>query len=219
MMKPNMARPLAISLILLSTMFAGSMMPDVANAQGKVSAAAIRPIDWGVPVKLDGAPNLHRVTPVFYRSAQPLKEGFPALQRDLGIKTVVSLRAFHSDKRLSHGTGLKLVSVPINTWDIDRPDVVRALAEIEVAIKTGPVLLHCQHGADRTGLITALYRMLHQGWTREKALDEMRNGQFGYHAVWGNIPRFLRKVDVAKLRHSVATKICELENGKSCGKG
>ena len=41
--------------------------------------------------------------------------------------------------------------------------------------------------------------MLHQGWTRDKALDEMRNGQFGYHAVWGNIPRFLRKVDVEKL--------------------
>ncbi len=194
-------------------------MPDAANAQGKAAAATIRPIDWGVPVKLDGAPNLHRVTPVFYRGAQPAKAGFPALARDLGIKTVVSLRAFHTDKKLSAGTDLKLVSVPINTWDIDLPDVVRALAEIEVASKSGPVLLHCQHGADRTGLITALHRMLHQGWTRDKALDEMRNGQFGYHAVWGNIPRFLRKVDVEKLRLSVAATVCEIEKGKACGKG
>lgn len=211
MKKPVMARQLAVSIILLCTIFAGGMMPDSANAQGKEPVASIRPIDWGVPVKLDGVPNLHRVTPVFYRSAQPLKEGFPALQRDLGIKTVVSLRAFHSDKKLSAGTDMKLVSVPINTWDIDRPDVVRALAEIDVASKRGPVLLHCQHGADRTGLITALHRMLHQGWTREKALDEMRNGAFGYHAVWGNIPRFLKKVDVEKLRVSVAAKVCEIE--------
>jgi protein tyrosine/serine phosphatase len=194
-------------------------MPDPADAKDAAAAAATRPIDWGVALKLDGAPNLHRVTPLFYRSAQPLKAGFPALLRDLGIKTVVSLRAFHSDKKFSPGTDLKLVSVPINTWDIDRPDVVRALAEIEVASKRGAVLLHCQHGADRTGLITALYRMLHQGWTHEKALDEMRNGSFGYHAVWGNIPRFLRKVDVAKLRASVAAKVCEIETGKVCGKG
>jgi len=198
-------------------------MSDDANAQTKAMAAPIRPIDWGVPVKLDGAPNLHRVTPVFYRGAQPLRQGFPALQRDLGIKTVVSLRAFHSDKKLAAGTDLKLVSVPINTWDIDRTDVVHALAEIEVASKRGPVLLHCQHGADRTGLITALYRMLHQGWTREAILDEMRNGHFGYHAVWGNIPRFLNKVDVEKLRRSVAVKVCAIEKGsekgKACGKG
>ena len=183
------------------------VLPQTAAAQTKATAATVRPVTWGVPVAFEGAPNLHRITPDFYRSAQPLKAGFPGLEKEIGIKTVVSLRAFHSDKTLAAGTGIKLISIPINTWAIDRRDLVRALAEIEIARKQGPVLLHCQHGADRTGLVSALYRMLYEGWTREAALDEMRNGKFGYHPVWGNIPRFLEKVDLAALRKDVATRV------------
>ena len=32
--------------------------------------------------------------------------------------------------------------------------------------ENGPFLIHCQHGADRTGLMSAMYRMLEQDWTR-----------------------------------------------------
>ncbi|NKQ78182.1 protein-tyrosine-phosphatase, partial [Rhizobium sp. UPM1134] len=37
----------------------------------------------------------------------------------------------------------------------------------------------------------------------EKALDELQSGGFGYHAIWANIPRYLRTVDVDKIRHAV----------------
>ncbi len=184
-------------------------MSNAASAQQN-AATASRPAAWAAPVSIEGAPNLHRVTANFYRSAQPLKAGVPALEQQVGIKTVVSLRAFNSDEKVLAGSGMRLVSIPIYTWRIKRVDVVRALAEIEVARKTGPVLLHCQHGADRTGLVSALYRMLHDGWTREAALDEMRNGEFGYHAVWGNIPKFIQTVDVEALRRDVATKVCAI---------
>ena len=185
-------------------------MSNAGSAQQKAAAAPLCPTAWAAPLALEGAPNLHRVTANFYRSAQPLKAGVPALEQQVGIKTVVSLRAFNSDERVLAGSGIRLVSIPIYTWRIKRVDVVRALAEIEVARKIGPVLLHCQHGADRTGLVSALYRMLHDGWTREAALDEMRNGQFGYHAVWGNIPKFIETVDVEALRRDVATKVCAI---------
>ena len=36
--------------------------------------------------------------------------------------------------------------------------------------ENGPFLIHCQHGADRTGLMSAMYRILEQGWTPEDAL-------------------------------------------------
>ena len=203
-----MVRPVICCLGLSSCILvAAAVLPQTAVAQTKPITATVRPATWAVPVALEGAPNLHRVTTDFYRSAQPLKAGFPKLEKEIGIKTVVSLRAFHSDKTLAAGTGIKLISIPINTWAIDRRDLVRALAEIEIARKQGPVLLHCQHGADRTGLVSALYRMLYEGWTREAALDEMRNGKFGYHPVWGNIPRFLEKVDVVALRKDVATRV------------
>ena len=191
-------------------------MSNPASAQQKAAAAPLRPATWAVPVALEGAPNLHRVAQTFYRAAQPVMAGVPELEKTIGIKTVVSLRAFNSDEKLLAGSGIRLVSIPIYTWRIKRVDVVRALAEIEVARRSGPVLLHCQHGADRTGLISALYRMLNDGWTREAALDEMRNGQFGYHAVWGNIPKFIQTVDIEALRRDVAAQVCATTGTTAC---
>jgi protein tyrosine/serine phosphatase len=167
------------------------------------ATAASRPANWAQPVTVAGVPNLNRVTPTFYRSAQPLKAGFPNIGPGTGIKTVVSLRAFHSDAKLAKSTDLRLVSVPINTWKIKTKDVVQALAEIRRAEASGPVLLHCLHGADRTGLVTAMYRIVYQGWSKADAETEMRQGSYGYHAVWGNIPRFIANADPADIKRRV----------------
>ena len=48
-----------------------------------------------------------------------------------------------------------------------------------------------------------MYRMLYQGWPREKAIDELKNGGYGYHAVWKNIESYLKRVDVAALRAQI----------------
>ena len=186
-----------ISLALTALMF------SFALAIAEQTSQKPRPAVWATPVAIPGAPNLHRVAPNLYRSAQPEAEGFKTLAKEPGIKTVVSLRAFNSDEALADGTGIKLVRIKIHTWHIETEDVVLALANIRNAEALGPVLLHCQHGADRTGLISALYRMLYQGWSKVAALDEMLNGNFGYHAVWGNIPRYLKTVDVEALRQMV----------------
>jgi protein tyrosine phosphatase (PTP) superfamily phosphohydrolase (DUF442 family) len=181
-------------------------MPLVpAAAQGSIPtqrSTEARPGSWAKPVPLQGVPNLHEITPTLYRSAQPERGGFTALEQR-GIKTILSLRANHRDEPLAKGTALILLRVPINTWNIREKDVVAALRHLRQAEKNGPVLLHCQHGADRTGMISALYRILYQGWSKEAAIAEMRQGAFGYHAIWGNIPSFIRAVDAAKLRHLV----------------
>ncbi len=163
-----------------------------------------RPKEWAMPVVLEGAPNLHQVEKNVFRSAQPDATGFRGLSTTHGVRTVLSLRAFNSDEALARGLNLKLVRIRINTWNINREDVVAALQNLRRASRDAPVLLHCQHGADRTGMIGALYRILYQGWSKAAALDEMQNGMFGYHAVWGNIPRFIRRVDVEELRRDVA---------------
>ena len=168
-----------------------------------IAQDATRPPQWAAPVALEGAPNLHRVEDKFFRSAQPNAQGFRGLVTEHGVRTVISLRAFNADEPLAQGLDLNLVRIRIHTWNIKRADVVAALQTLRRARSDAPVLLHCQHGADRTGLISALYRILYQGWSKEAALDEMRKGNFGYHAVWGNIPRFIRRVDVERLRRNV----------------
>jgi len=98
---------------------------------------------------------------------------------------------------------MRAIDVPMNTWHIETEDVKLALRFLRIKQAQGPVLLHCQHGADRTGLITALYRIVYQGWSKSRALDEMLHGGFGYHAIWGNIPDYVRDVDTTELKRAV----------------
>ena len=151
-------------------------------------------------------PNLYLVAPNFYRSAQPTSEGFTALVNRKGLRTVISLRAFHSDQPITHGLGLRLFDFQMHTWHIEREDVVGALRALRSAIRQGPTLLHCEHGADRTGLVTALYRIVYQGWSKDAALDEMEHGDFGFHDIWINIPLFIRGINVDELKRAVGAR-------------
>lgn len=180
------------------------LLLSLALAAGSAGAQASLPpernTEWATP--LPQVSNLHQVTPVLYRSAKLDSSDVAQLQA-LGVKTVISLRSFHSDTQVLEGSGIRAVRIPINTWAIRDKHVVETMRSIRAAEQQGPVLLHCLHGADRTGMMAAMYRMLYQGWPREKAIDELKNGGYGYHAVWKNIESYLKRVDVAALRAQI----------------
>lgn len=196
--------PVSCALVL-ATLMAARMAAAAAPAAppekpAQVEAGAARNPDWATLIHEPG--NLYSVTPTFFRSALLRPDDVKRLQA-LGIKTVVSLRAFHNDEKVLRGSGIKPVSVPINTWDISDGKIIQALRAIRAAEQHGPVLLHCQHGADRTGLVTAMYRILYQQRNKDDALREMKEGGYGYHPVWKNIESYLRKVDVEAIRAGV----------------
>jgi protein tyrosine/serine phosphatase len=119
-----------------------------------------------------------------------------------GIRTLVNLRNRRSDRHKARKTNLQLVRVPINAWRMDYDDVVKSLKAIKAAEK--PVVLHCIHGSDRTGVVAACYRMTEQGWTKEEAVDEFLNGGYGYHDGWfPKILTLLKEMDVEKLKADV----------------
>ena len=182
--------PLPHLLVLFLALAAGS-------AGAQAPAAPERNAEWATP--LPQVSNLHQVTPVLYRSAK-LDSADVAQLQALGVKTVISLRSFHSDTQVLDGSGIRAVRIPINTWAIRDKHVIETMRSIRRAEQAGPVLLHCLHGADRTGLMAAMYRMLYQGWPRAKAIDELKNGGYGYHAVWKNIERYLSRVNVDEIR-------------------
>jgi protein tyrosine/serine phosphatase len=164
-----------------------------------------RPAQWAAPVPLQGAPNLHRITPDLYRAAQPDAEGFAGLAA-LGIRHVISLRQTVDDAPLAKGSGLILHRLPMMSRHVgarNGAQVVKVMRLIAMARADGPVLLHCHHGADRTGTIAAVFRMVDQGWTHAAALDELLNGGYGFHTLWRNIPRYVETVDIADLRRRI----------------
>jgi protein tyrosine/serine phosphatase len=165
------------------------------------AAAAVRPVQWAEPVEMEGVSNLHRISPTLYRSEQPTALGMKNLEK-LGIRTVINLRAFNDDKDEVKGTSLRTERVKILTWRIDDKHVIEVMRMLKNS-ENGPFLIHCQHGADRTGLMSAMYRVLEQGWTPEDALTELIDGGYGYHSMWKNIVRYVRSVDVASLREAI----------------
>ncbi|GAU03410.1 dual specificity protein phosphatase family protein [Burkholderia stabilis] len=188
----------------LAVTLAGLVQPACADPASGVAARPIaaRPIQWAQSIVDAHVNNLHRITPTLYRSAQLSREDVPELQK-LGIRKVISFRAFHADDSILAGTQIKMQRIRINTWYIRDEDMVTALKALRTADQDGPVLIHCQHGADRTGLVSALYRMVYQGWTREQALDELQHGGYGFHPIWQNITNYLKHVDVERLRQEV----------------
>ncbi|KWB60413.1 dual specificity protein phosphatase family protein [Burkholderia ubonensis] len=186
-------------IAVIAVTLAGLVQP--VGAQPSTDVAA-RPLQWAQSVPDARLDNLHRITPSLYRSALLSREDVPELQK-LGIRKVISFRAFHSDERILAGTQITMQRIPINTWYIRDEDMVAALRALRDADREGPVLIHCQHGADRTGLVSALYRMVYQGWTREQALDELQHGGYGFHPIWQNITYYLKHVDVERLRRQV----------------
>ncbi|MCL2310326.1 MAG: tyrosine-protein phosphatase [Proteobacteria bacterium] len=187
---------LSIAMFLAGIPLA-SAKQDVAAQQ---TAQKARNASWAVLI--DKEYNLYQVTPLFYRSAQFDKKQVANLT-ELKIQTVINLRHFHSDDAILADSGIAAVRVPMSAGEIGDDEVVAALRAIRQAEAKGAFLLHCQHGADRTGMITAMYRMLYQGWTRAQALDEMQNGGYGYHTIWRNIPTYIEQVDLDKIRRSV----------------
>jgi protein tyrosine phosphatase (PTP) superfamily phosphohydrolase (DUF442 family) len=165
--------------------------------------AAERPSSWAQAIELQGVPNLHRVSADLYRSAQPSAQGMANL-KSMGIRTIVNLRSFHSDRDEIGETALGQERLPMQTWHINRKKAVRFLQLVTDPHRT-PVLVHCQHGADRTGIMCALYRVAVQGWTREEAIREMTDGGFGFHGIWVNLKKWIRKIDVSALKKDAGT--------------
>jgi protein tyrosine/serine phosphatase len=193
-----------ITLVCLLAAAAPALAEDPVKSPAPVPVVTPRPTHWAEPIELEGVPNLHRITPMLFRSEQPNALGMRNLEK-LGIRTVINLRFFNDDEDEVKGTTLRAERTKILTWRIDDEHVIEVMRMLQKT-EHGPFLIHCQHGADRTGLMTAMYRILEQKWTPEDALQELTEGGYGYHSMWKNIPSYLRSVDVDKLRAAISTR-------------
>jgi protein tyrosine/serine phosphatase len=180
--------------------------PPAAESSPPASVAgAARPAKWAVAMDLPGCPNLHRLAPGVYRGAQPTAEGMKELKK-LGVRTIVNLRSFHSDRDEMKAAGVEFdyEHITMKAWHAEDKEIVRFL-RIATDEKRRPVFFHCQHGADRTGTMCASYRIAVQGWDKKEAMREMQEGGYGFHGVWQNLLRYIQELDFEEIKRRVKT--------------
>jgi tyrosine-protein phosphatase SIW14 len=173
-----------------------------------------RPSTWAVQMKGNcNVPNLYKLTNNLYRSGRPNKEGIEQLidpDVGIGIKTIINLEDFHKDTPPTTASHLRIERVPMNAGEEDSKvidkDVIKVM-KILSNQKDGPFLIHCLYGSDRSGLMSAMYRIICQKWSKDKAIDEMVNGGYGFHIMlYNNIIEYIQKSDIDKLRKQIQTK-------------
>ncbi len=159
-----------------------------------------RPSSWGVKITSTSLENLYCVSDEIYRSEQPNKQEFAELSK-LGIKSSLNLRTTETDDELIGGVPIKPFLVPMDAGSFTDKEIIAALKVIKSAPK--PIIIHCRHGSDRTGVVVAMYRIVFQGWTREEALKELLEGGYGFHTNYKNIPEYIKVVNIESIKNGV----------------
>lgn len=178
----------------------GAKFQDAHFKNADTAASGTNPNSSQKATLIDEAKNFYRVDERLFRSAQ-LDGSDAAKLHELGIKSIVNLRHFSrgGDKR-AFGDQFWLANKPLQSWEIRPAQIADVLRTIRERQKEGAVLVHCYHGADRTGLVVAMYRVIYQGWSLDAARSEMIDGGYGFHSMWQDIAGFLTPQNEALVR-------------------
>jgi len=108
--------------------------------------------------------NFAEIAPGIYRSNHPNHERFTAY-RDMGVTTILNLRGkthhshYYFEEESCNALGMKLIDIPLKARAVPQPEMLLHVMEVLEGLD-GPTLMHCKSGADRTGLVSAIY-LLH----------------------------------------------------------
>jgi len=130
--------------------------------------------------------NLHRVTPDYWRSAQPT----PSQIRDMarrGVKTIINLRggrefgSWPLERDVCESKGIELVEFSIRSRGAPDPKQMARAEEFFKSL-TYPVMAHCKSGADRAGFMATLYLIVHEKKPVNIAMKQLswRYGHFRF---------------------------------------
>jgi undecaprenyl-diphosphatase len=153
-MTPTAARPRWRTWVRRLGVSAGALLGAIVLAAGGI---------YGV---VQSGGNLHPVEAgVVYRSAQLSGDSLDHVFREYGIRSVLNLRGNNAGKswyddeiRTARGDGLVHFDYALSAEHDVSPAQMAELVRL-VSNAPKPLLIHCNAGADRTGLVSALYEL------------------------------------------------------------
>ena len=137
--------------------------------------------------------NFGRISPTYYRGAQPKGRDYADLAA-LGVKTLINLTsddASPDEKGMAAKAGLGYFQIPMTTHMVPTFAQLTEFMKIVNNPANQPVYVHCVGGKHRTGVMTAAYRMAHDGWTADRAFKEMKQYKFGADFLHAEFKQFV----------------------------
>jgi protein tyrosine/serine phosphatase len=143
--------------------------------------------------------NVHAVVPgEIYRSAQLTGRNYTAITagwighdfdtvvKSDHIRTVLNLRGgsnandyYRDEVAECNRLGIAHVDIPLSATHLPPPDKMRLLLDTFDHARY-PLLLHCQGGSDRSGLVSALYLNLYKQTPLDQALQQQLTWRYGH---------------------------------------
>ena len=129
--------------------------------------------------------NFGMVNETFYRGAQPERVDYEGLAAG-GIRSVLNLRSDDQpvEQKVVEASGMKYFSIKMSDSSWPTTEQVEGFLKIVIDPANLPIFVHCKGGRHRAGVMTAIYRIEHDGWTADQAYTEM--SQYGFNSGIGH---------------------------------
>jgi protein tyrosine/serine phosphatase len=175
-----------LSLCTLATLLATSPAIGIAADKSTTGTALASTVP---ALSID---NFGRISENYYRGSQPGDDDYADLAA-LGVKTVIDLQAdgLSRERQLVESAGMRFYRIPMTTREAPTNEDLALFLELVNEPSNQPVYVHCAGGRHRTGVMTAVYRMTHDGWTSDQAFKEMKKYDFGADFLHPEFKRFV----------------------------
>jgi protein tyrosine/serine phosphatase len=160
--------------------------------------------------------NFGKIDAAYYRGGQPKGQDYADLAA-IGVKTIINLTsddAAANEKDMATKAGLAYVQIPMTTRVVPTAAQLTEFLKIVTDPKNQPVYVHCVGGRHRTGVMTAAYRITHDGWTADQAFKEMKQYKFGADLLHPEFKQFVFAYPGTLATAAAATAVSQKTGGQ-----
>jgi tyrosine-protein phosphatase SIW14 len=157
-----------------------------------ISIAAVVLYNLAMATGPGDLPGFRMVDPGIYAGARPTEKGVEILKQK-GIRSILDLEEWTfvpnpkqivNERAWAARNGIKFIRVPMRPLQApSKNQLDRAVLEV-LKKANRPIYIHCRQGKDRTGMVVAVYRIRVDGWSTDKAYEEMKARGFHTHRLF-----------------------------------
>ena len=121
--------------------------------------------------------NHKEIAPGVFRSNQPTEWRFISYHAK-GLRSVLNLRGwdvyahYQYEERICQKLGMRLENIKLNARNAPQSEDINAIVDCLGKMEK-PLLFHCKSGADRAGLVSAIYLMVYEGVSVQEAMKQL----------------------------------------------